>query len=231
MERPTRSRSGPRISAAKIAEFLDGASVRRRERIVKDQKNPPTYIVTRYKKAMRTIQDALVANSDVPGKLAASADRIEQMVPRNPQEADSLRLNGEAVRRFTAIFGKLALKGTTPLLVTPRGFGVRTEGVVISVAPIVLLRRSRPAKGEEWGAILGVFRKREALGVHGGKVAAELVRIALSKHGYNNIRADMCIAIDVFSGQIFTASGTGQRIAEEIAAACREIAARWDIAA
>jgi hypothetical protein len=211
---------------APLGEYIE-ASASRRERILKQQKYPPTFIVIKYEKARQAIRACLVNNSDVQTRLVELANTIEQLPPRSTQDADYLRLNAEAVRRFASLYSKLSLKGTETLLPHSKGFALSLEGVFVSVVPIVLLTRRRRDGKEQRGAMVGIFRKTDALGERGGKAVAELARMALLRAGFTNIRADLCLAVDVFSGRFFTASGSGKRVASEIECACREIAARW----
>jgi len=180
-----------------------------------------------YEKARQAIRAALVSDKVVGERLRELAQVIEQMPTRTPYDGDASRVSADGVRRFAKIHEKLSLKGTKALLPSSPSFVLASEGVSISIAPAVILRRTARDGTETWGALVVVFRKGEALGTRGGKAVAELVRLCLANSGYKNIRADLCIAVDVFSGRIFTASGRGTRVAAEIASACREIAVRW----
>jgi len=226
MERRIGSRPNPRISAPKLGEYLE-ASASRRERILRDQKFPRTYVVVRYEKARQAIRAALVSGNAVPTRLRELARTIEQMPAKSSYDSDSARLSAEAVRRFATLHERLALKDTRALLPSAPKFSLVSEGVSISIAPAVLLRRTKRDGMEYCGALIVVLRKDEPLGLQGGKAVAELGRLALANAGYKNIRPDLCVAVDVFGGRIFTAAGRGQRIAGEIASACREIAVRW----
>jgi hypothetical protein len=225
MERRTGSRPNPRISAPKLEEYLE-ASASRRERILRDQKFPRTDVVVRYEKARQAIRAALVSGN-APTRLKELARAIEQMPAKSSYDSDSARLSAEAVRRFATLHDRLALKDTRALLPSAPKFSLVSEGVSISIAPAVLLRRTKRDGMEYCGALTVVLRKDEPLGLQGGKAVAELARLALANAGYKNIRPDLCVAVDVFGGRIFTAAGRGQRIAGEIASACREIAVRW----
>ncbi len=226
MERRIGSRSKPRISATKLGEYLE-ASASRRERILRDQKFPRTFMVVRYEKARQAIRAALAGGKDISQRLQELARTIDLIPAKSSYDVDSIRLSATAVRRFATQYDRLALNGVTPLVASAPCFSLSLEGVSISILPTVLLRRTKRDGTGQWGALVVAFRKTEALGERSGKAIAELVRMSLANAGYKGIRHDLCIVVDVFSGGIFVAPARGQRVAADIASACREIAVRW----
>lgn len=226
MQLNTGERVQPRMSAAKMGEYLD-ASAHRRERILRDQKFPPVYKTVRYENARRAIQTALTEGGDVAARLVDFVRRAEGQLAGTAYQADSNRCCVDAVRRFAALFGALALDDITATRASGASLIVHVEGVGISVAPAALLQRTGRNGDLQVGALIPVFRKEQGLGIRGGKAVAELLRRALVETGQSVVQADLCIVVDVFSGDVTRASKRYRRITDEIAAACREIAVRW----
>ena len=221
-----RNRVEPRISTAKLAEYLD-ASAQRRERILCDQKWPAPFITATYTDAQNAIRAALVDGGDVAGRLRAFARRTQALLGATPHEATAIQCCSSAAVRFADAVPTLGLEGTTATRLTHVGFTLFVEGVTITAAPVVLLRRVGRGGAGQTGALLTMFRKGKAMGAHGGKVAAEVVRRSLEEAGYDGVHPNLCIALDVFSGEAFRATRHYKQIAAELTSACREIAVRW----
>ena len=226
MQLHNQMRAQPRMSAAKMGEYLD-ANAHRRERILRDQKFPPAYKTVRYENARRAIQVALTEGGDVGARLTDFVRRAEGQLAGTAYQADSNRCCADAVRRFGALVDSLALDGVVATRPSNASLLIQVEAVDVSVAPAVLLQRTGRDRGLHAGALIPVFRKEQPLGTRGGRAVAELLRRALVECGYRPVNAELCVVVDVFSGEVTRASKRYQRITDEIAAACREIAVRW----
>lgn len=222
----TSSREKPRMSAQKMGEYLY-ASAHRRERILRDQKYPPLAQVVRYERARRAISAALLSTKETQSKLIGLAASLEQQIPKSGYDAESLRLSALAVRRFSSQYTSISFHGASAVMTGTPHFHLRVEGVTISVSPAVLLRRVNRLGNLDWGALLLVIRKGEALDERSGSAIGEMLRLALVQGGYEAAKPTLCLVVDVFSGRNYSAPSRSQRLGNEIASACREIADRW----
>lgn len=229
---PQKVRLKPRISAPKLGEYV-GVGARRRRQILRDQKFPPDFMVTRYKPATDAIRLALLSSaSDVETRLRTRAQHLASLPAGTKYEASANHCCSQALRRFARIYPNLPLAGARPALARKEGFPIKLEGVDVSVWPTVLLSRTARDGSVEMGALLLIFRKTESLTDEGGHVVAELLRKALVQSGLPNVKPKLCIVVDVFSRNVFTAPARSQRLSQELEWACREIAVLWgDIAA
>jgi hypothetical protein len=219
-------RHTPRMSAPKMGEYL-GVPAHRRERILREQKYPPTILLARYTDANNLIRATLLSSGDVSARLAEKAKLMAGRPMPTKYRADANDCCVQAVHRFARLYEDLGLEGTQARLSGTDGFPILIEHVTISVAPTVLLTRRTRLGTEERGALLLVYRKEAALDAHGAEAVAELMRQALVIAGHVNVRPKLCIVVDVFSGLVVHAPLNHKRIDSELRSACREIAVRW----
>lgn len=220
-------RQAPRISAPKLGEYLDVRHAQRRERIVRDQKYPSDYIVSRYNNAQNAIRAAIIAGEDVDARLLEKSRVLAGRVSATKYGEDTTRCCVEAVNAFRALWAELPLDGATRSMTGGVGFSVLIEGVEVTGNPIALLRRVLPKGRVETGALQLVFKKEAALEKHGGEAAAEILRRSLIAAGQTAVAAKLCLVVDVFAMKWFAAPTHRVRLTGDIEAACREIALRW----
>lgn len=220
-----RVRVNPRISAPKMGEYL-AASAARRERILMDQKFPPTFKQARYRDAEAAMRGALLSDTDTARRLEEHAERIARLPATTTFEESARDCSVLALRRFARMVDELPTAGANFSPVSQEALVLRLEGVAVSVFPLVTSRRVVRGRVRT-GAILAVMRKTEPVGDIAGKAIAELLRRALTQSGYEDVHPADCIVVDVFQGEHFTAPVRGERILSDIRSACREIAVRW----
>lgn len=220
------SRSNPRISVAKLGEYMQ-APVGRRERILRDQKFPSAVKVNPYERARSAIRAALLAGGDVVERLSRDVDQLERRAPKSAFDAKSIQLSASAIRHFCAQCPRIDFRAATATATLTSQAHMVVEGVAISVTPSVVFRRVDRSGSEEWGALLLAIRKECALGDFAGLAISELLRQSLEVNRYAAIAPSLCIVADVFSGRVFTATGRGKRVRRDVETACREIGARW----
>lgn len=217
-------RRHPRMSLAKMGEYLD-ASAHRRETILREQKFPSVFMQNRYEHARRAIQAAL-QSSDVRAELGRRLLRVEGLPSRTKHEMESIRSSTEAIRKFGSLYDSLGIEGLSASI-PATSMALTVEGVRVSVAPTAYLHKLSRRRGVESGALMVVMAKTHPLQDHGGKAVAEILRQAVAATGQVGLRPELCVAVDLFSGRVYRASGRGQRVGAELASACREIATRW----
>jgi hypothetical protein len=226
MSSRTSSREKPRISSLRMGEYLH-ASAPQRERILKDQKYPPVVQMVPYERARQCIRAALLSPKGAANKLVNLASNLDQQIPRTAYDAETLRLSALAIRRFTVLLPCIQFNGAVPVVTVPPHFILRVEGVAISVAPSLILRRVNRRGDTESGALLLAIRKGDALDERSGIAVGEMLRLSLIHNGYPLVRPTLCLIADVFGGAVYSAPSRSQRLGKEIESACREIAVRW----
>lgn len=220
-------RTRPRISAPKLGEYMDVLSARQRERIVHRQKFPAAFITARYQEAFAAVRASMLSGGQVMVKLQQHAERIERKPASTRHQASTQSCSARAVRRFAKLVGTLALEQFEVSLPGPAPMRVPIEGVAVSVMPAVVLSRAARS-GRAYGAMLVVMNQTIGLSDRSGEAVAELLRQALARAGYEGVRPELCLVVDVFRDRVFHAPRASKRLSEEIASACREIAMRWE---
>jgi hypothetical protein len=228
MQGKQRVREHPRISAAKMGEFLD-APAHHRERILQDQKFPPDFKTPLYKDAYDACQRAFLKGGNVSATLQAAADKLRGKPCTSSWDVTSVACSISALEHLAALYPRLSLKGVTGLPVPHHGLDQKIEGVTISAYPSALLQQEKD--GEEWaGALLPVFRKEKALTKRGGRIVADLLRGALVHSRVfdtRTIKPEFCLVVDVFHGGVHFAPRGRKRLGVELESACRQIAVLW----
>jgi hypothetical protein len=216
------------MSAPKLGEYLQ-AGARRRETILTDQKFTPRFKQVFYKEATVAIRRAIVRGQNVESELLEEARRLDAAPATSEYEARAHRGCASAVRRFAKLWPTLKLDTASASILASGGVKLSIEGVTVSVMPLVALERVSAKKVQQSGAMLLVFNQTTDLQLQpsSAKALAELLRSAMVAAGFANVRPELCVVIDVFAGTVATAPTGGQRIANEIASACREISMRW----
>jgi hypothetical protein len=216
------------MTARALGEYADGASARRREGIIREQKFPATYMTAYYRDAFNLIRSALRSGEDTVQKLRDGAALLAMKPTPNKRDGESKTACLDAVATFARLYPDLPLKGWT---VTPaKDFEVVIEKVPVSVFPVAILTR-RVGQRIVTGALFLVFRKGPTLRENGGTIMAELLRQALTRDGRSEVFGQMCLVVDVFRGQQFTAPRTNSKLNAELRSVCREIVDRWPIVA
>ena len=224
-----RAQSRPRISAPKLGEYMDVLSARRRERIVYNQAFPSAFITARYQEAFSAVRASLLSGGDVIQQLTAHAERIERMPAGTAHRANAQTCSAQAIRRFAALVDSLGFAGMEVTAPEARSMKVPIEGVTVSVMPAVLLSRTQAREPRVHGAMLVVMNKTIGLSDRSGEAVAELLRQALCGAGFEQVRPEMCLVVDVFRDRVYRAPRASKRVSGEIASACREIAMRWSM--
>jgi hypothetical protein len=214
------------MSAPKMGEYL-GASAARRERILLDQKFPPTFKCARYRDAEVALRSALLDGGDVSVRLGELANRLRETITTSEYRDVAKRCSVQALLRFARLFSRLPTRDAEFFLPGSTNAVLDVEGVAISVYPLVLSRRI-VRRQMRLGAVLGVFQKTQPLSDRSAQAVAELLRLAISESGLPDVHPSDCLVVDIFRGSIHAASTRGQkRLLSEVESACREIAVRW----
>lgn len=228
MDRTSKVKEKPYASAHKLASYHVANGANERERILRNQKFPSGFIVTRYSEAEIAIRRALLGGGDFRGALAEESKTIGKKSNGSKWYADATLLCTNATESFSKTYPDCGLGGLTVTRMLHRALYQRVEGVRISTRPLVML--SQPTRrGVKHGALLTVMRKEVPLTSISGPIIAALLRSALVHSGLDPADVDpaLCIVVDVLHGSVFRAPGRDKRIFSEIQSTCREYAVRW----
>ena len=225
-EQPRRVRESPRASAQKLGEYIDVVSASRRERVVRNQKYPDDFIVTRYRDAFNSIRASLLSGVEVPTRLGERATEIGRRVATTRNAETTKACCVQALEKFSLIYPTLPLKEVTATIAPDMRLVI--EGLRVSIQAAVMLTRQTREGVVETGGLLLVFRKEAALGKKGGAAVAELLRRGLVATAGRPVVHELCVVVDVFSSQVFQPPRRSVRLNAEIESACREIVARWN---
>ncbi len=220
------TRRDPRISVNKLGEYMV-APPRRRRRIIKDQIEPQSFIVARYKDAEDAIRKFLLGGGVEDDIIYETIDRLERASAESDWESQNQALCVEALERFLDLADELEL-GERLVRAKNNSIPVRIEGVDISVRPDVIVRTGSRNGHDGVGAIKLCFSKTAPIGEEPGRYIATILQQHLDDLFPDyDARREVCQVVDVFHGAIYTAPRAYKRRVEDVAAACEEIARGW----
>lgn len=223
-----RTRMSPRISTNKLAEYMRATPSRRRK-IIEQQKNPPTYMVTWYADAQSAITKFILGGCADESILKNEINRLNGLTTQNETEETRNKTNVDALAAFLNWYEQLDLKGyeltagpnSQPKLVC--------SGVEVSVRPEVFIRGTETRNGEFVGCIKLYFSKDSKLDDESGSYVGALLHQYSCRHlaSGRKVKQKACITIDVFGQQAFVAPKAIVKRSADIDAACKEIEVIW----
>lgn len=215
-----------KISANKLGEYINSLPNRRRT-IVKDQKYPKGYIVTRYHGAKKSIIDFFVNGRGDKKKIQTE---IEKLVIKSYNNSAFQRNDNELSIKALEIFSKSNIPNIDDYSTSRFDSNLNKleiGGVEVSVHPDILIKGV--IRGKEFvGAIKIHISKNNPLSQSSGKYVAALIHKFLETNNNVKARPDFCISLDIFTGNYFTATRSFKSLRKDIEAACREIKLLWD---
>jgi hypothetical protein len=218
-------RTEPRISVAKLGEYLT-ATPRRRRAIIGDQKKPRDAVVIWYMEARRALVECVLAGGDL-AVLQAAIEQLDdalQNARADTNDATRATLSMDAIDAFAQLVLDDLDLGSDIEKGEPHRGKLDIGGVAVSVSPDILVRTKKGI-----GAVVLYFNKGNPLDeTSGGYVASlvhQFVEDALGHVGPADRRA--CQVIDVMQGKTFGAPVSYKSRRKDIEAACREIASVW----
>lgn len=222
----TEARRTPRISVNKLGEYLT-ATPARRKRIIRDQKYPPPYQVTRYRDAERAIVEFFAVGQDAR-ILNEYRRRLAAATPESEFEANKVQLCVEAIDSFEDALDVLDLDGVAAVAGRPDPEHLEFAGVGVSVRPEVVLT-GKDRAGPRAGCLKLYFAKNGPLDDRAGPYVSTVLAEFAEKHldAKGRIDGRLVLTLDVFAGRVFAAPRARTRRLDDVTAACEEIAARW----
>ncbi len=218
----------PRISANKLAQYITTPSPNRRNLILKNQKYPKGFVVTRYNDAKSTIVNYFVNGKGNRKMVEMKISELLKKHYTSPFRNQDTQLSIEALQVFRRC-KLLDLTGFKATRNARRGDKLKVNGVIVSIAPDVTINGT--FRGKEFvGAIKIHLSKGHPLDEASGKYVTTLLRSHLEEvHGSARVRPEFCILLDIFTGRYQTAPKSFRVLRKEIEAACKEIKLLWDL--
>lgn len=220
--------ASPKISLNKLGEYLT-ASPSRRRRIVQDQKDPKAFIAARYADAREAIVDFLASGMTADSKLLATAKALREDSTGTDFARQDRLASAEAIENFLEVVDQIELED---LVVVPTessaSAGMKVEGVHISVRPDAYLKNA--ITNDVIGAVKLHFPKTTPLNESASKYVSTALRVYLTEE-LSSSAADhrKCYVVDVSTQTVTCAPKSYKKNMADIAAACEEIRARWQL--
>ena len=217
----------PRISINKLGEYLE-ANPSRRKKIVSDQKNPATFITTRYSKA-RDIAIDFFSNSYDPEIIISGIESIENQPLGSDFQINDNQKSIEYIEKLLdtelpdlSMFTVTKYNGDNPKIVL--------NALDISVNPDSIIRGTIRGK-KVVGAIKLHISQSNSLNTESAKNVATVLHKFVEEYIAEvdeNAELKLCMSIDVFSDIIECAPRSYFRRRNYIADACHEIIMWWN---
>jgi hypothetical protein len=226
MQTITKRQTEPRISVNKLAEYLEAAPARR-HKIVEDQKNPPTFMVTWYQDAQDAISEFILGGCTDETVLHDAITRLSRKTVKNDFEKSRNLTNVEALNSFLNSYQELETKNVTFSAAPVNPPKIEYSGVQVSVRPEILIKDNQTK--EIIGCLKLYFSKEHHLNSETGAYLGAILNQYASKHlgAGANIKSKFCVAVDVLGQKIFTAPKAISRRITNVRAACEEIRLIW----
>lgn len=215
----------PKISANKLGEYIN-SSPSRRQKIVKDQKYPKGFIVTRYNGAKKAIIDYFVKGK---GDKKAIESEIKNLI-LGSYNTEFRKKDSQLSIKALEIFVKTNVPSVSEHKTSRLGHNLNKltiQGVDVSVQPDILIQGS--LQGSDFiGAIKIHISKTHPLTEGSGKYVGVLIHRFLESNYSEKVRTDFCISLDIFTGKYFVAPRSFKSLRKDIEAACNEIRLLWN---
>lgn len=219
--------SKARISINKLGEYLTASPARRR-RIVKDQKEPSTFIVARYADARQEIVTYMEGGMTNDDALANAAAHLRQAPGTDFVRQDKAN-SADAIEDFLEVADQLNFDGLTVEPTDPTASAsMEIANVTVSVRPEVLLRDE--LTGDVVGAVKLHFPKTAPLTEKAPDYVATTLREYLAlNYDADSVDPKRCYVVDVPTRSVTCATKANKKKMSDVEAACEEVNARWQM--
>jgi len=226
----------PRISAAKLAEYIV-AEPARQKAIVRDAQKAPKVIMICYKRVRGAIKSAFSKDGLSAAHLLEQAELCKVASASSDWAKDDNKRSATALEHLAKITSEIDFSDAT-LIPRPGNSwgGLMIGGVKVSINPELVFSIRQRNITKVGGIILNTgMSESHSLEKGGGKFCAGDYLAALEyrmlERHINVLGLPLhskCYAIDVFRRQVYTAPTAMITINKNIDAACETIALRWE---
>lgn len=218
----------PKISLNKLGEYLTATPSRRR-RIVQDQKDPKAFIAARYSDARDAIVEFISSGMSEEKQLQSVAKKLRSDASGSDFARQDRIASADAIESFIEASDQLELEDLTvvPADATLTA-SMHVAGVRVSVRPDAYLKNA--ITGDIVGAIKLHFPKTTPLNDTSSKYVATALKVFLSEdQGAKFVDHKKCYVVDVSTQAVTCAPKSYKKNMNDVAAACEEIRARWQM--
>jgi hypothetical protein len=220
------SKNKPRISINKLGEYCEANSLRRKQ-IVKDCKDPKSFIVTRYSEAREAIQEYFIRGNDK--KVITDAINAIKIKPNKTefQKSDNklslevlkLVLNSDYSPLIGFEFSECKSYTTT----------IDITGVDVSIYPDLII--TKQVNSEIHIGAVKFHITKGGLNKESQKIIATILydyieNYILTENQVSDLT--MCFSHDIFKNQLESAPRSHKRRMQHVIAACEEISLWWN---
>lgn len=215
------------ISASSLIEYLHSSPTRRNS-IIKTAISPPVFLLDRYGVTYRAARRALGLKSIDP--LQAALKRITGKTGRNPFHKRRLTNTLESLEGAKHMVQELIATETGFVSPSPVDAFCDISGLAVRVSPTSITFRRNKAGIMEVGVLKMHCSKGFNLGPEAAADFGALLHLyAEEKLNYlGPANVDLCIVLDIYARERFTAPKSFKARRKAILEACQEIADRWD---
>lgn len=216
-------KSTPEISINPLVEYIE-ASDRRRKSIIRQQKNPSDFIISRYRTARSAFAKFFKEGFDEQ-VLRRAIERLQTKEQKSDWTRNDTLNSIEALRSFLEMefpFNNLRCK-----FVKPDTKVYNINGVAITVAPDLLLEWEDGNR--RFSGAIKFYIKKKPLSIRQGRLASALLADFIGRTSCEGtiVSNSHCMCIDVRNKRIFNASDDVEEDMSVVFEICNEIRNNW----
>jgi len=225
----------PRISAAKLAEYVIANPIRQ-DAIAQNAKIAPKVIVFPYSRVRNAFPNTLSGKGLNPDSLLAYAQEAETAEFQTDWQRDDNKRSADALKRLAKIAPGIDCSHTRIIHRPQSGWGeLKIGGVRVSVNPELVFALDHRGV-EKVGAIILNTGQSDNLSLdrtNGKNSVGDYLTVLLYRmleHRLKHVGAPLhtrCYAIDIFRNKVHTAPAAHKMLLRHLDSACKMIALRW----
>lgn len=225
----------PRISAAKLAEFVV-ADPSRQKTIIKNSKKSPKVITLPYMRVRPMLATAMEAKGLNAKTLTQKASQIKATPFTTQWQQDDNNRSADALERLAKLSPKIACAGSTMIHRPSSGWKkLLLSDVQVSVQPDLVFSFTHRGVSKVGGVLMTTGQGQElSLARKGPKYSVGDYLSTLLFHMLETRLASLggplhsrCYAVDIFRGDLYTAPASHKTMIKHLEVACETIALRW----
>lgn len=218
----------PEINVRFLADYM-AASERKKRTIVVGCKYRSLARMLQHREAKVVIANTIRSGADTAAELKAKADFIRGKLTDDDFEETTNEANADYVKRFSEVMHTVKMP-TAELLPGKTYPAQNINGLKVSFAPDLLLRRQTKTNKLQRGALILRYAKGKALSQEVAEYQSAailgLLQLLPDEEQAEPEKA-ICLTLDAYGGDIYPAPGAAKTLWENTKAACASIAERW----
>lgn len=213
----------PEISISPLVEYI-GASDKRKRTIIKQQKNPPSIIVARYRSVRSTFANFLKNNCDKTVISDAITKFQNKEIITKWQQSDKEN-SLKALRQFINL--EFPFQSLKCHFAKPSCKQYLVNGVNLIVSPDLILFWE--IDGIKYAGAIKFYIKQKALSLEDGQLAISILMDFMQNSSGKEVVIDekYCLYVDVMNERVFSGLNVSQDYLNKVSNACDEIRNLW----